>query len=315
MGDWMWSESACWIQKSISDPAVDCNPRVLQSLLNLEDRYIPTSNYFQLVQRDGVQPWMRKTVTTWMLEVCEEQRTEIFVFCLACNLLDRFLSVCTIRRSELQLLGAASLLLASKLRETMPLTAQTMVMYTDNSITIDQLLDMELLLLLKLKWDPYAPTAKDFLPILLGNLVENELLPSEHLVMVKRHAQTYIDLIAIDDEFLMTPPSMIASCCIAAAIRGNKNLDQDETMADRLLNELHKTINSELEIVRSCFMSVCRSLQKTLLQNEEDKNRLSSSEDDDGTTHRTADSEKAQSVGGGEGETSLTPTDVGEVYF
>lgn len=69
------------------------------------------------------------------------------------------------------------------------------------------------------------------------------------------------------------------------------------------------------EIVRSCFMSVCRSLQKTLLQNEEDKNRLSSSEDDDGTTHRTADSEKAQSVGGGEGETSLTPTDVGEVYF
>lgn len=44
---------------------------------------------------------------------------------------------------------------------------------------------------------------------------------------------------------------MIASCCIAAAIRGNKNLDQDETMADRLLNELHKTINSEL-VSRSC---------------------------------------------------------------
>ena len=48
--------------------------------------------------------------------------------------------MCTIRRSELQLLGAATLLLASKLRETMPLTAGTMVVYTDNSITIDQLL-------------------------------------------------------------------------------------------------------------------------------------------------------------------------------
>lgn len=308
MGDWMWSESACWIQKSMADPAVDCNPRVLQSLLNLEERYIPTSNYFQLVQRDGVQPWMRKMVTTWMLEVCEEQRTEVYVFCLACNLLDRFLSVCTIRRSELQLLGAASLLLSSKLRETMPLTAQTMVTYTDNSITTDQLLDMELLLLLKLKWDAYAPTAKDFLPLLIGHLVQSEpnLIPADHLVMVKRHAQAYVDLIAIDDEFLMSPPSMVASCCIAAAIRGNKNLDQDENFSDQLLNELHKTINSELEILRSCFMSVYRSLQKTMLQNDEEK-RLSSS-DEEGKT-------PTQSGGGNGEETSLTPTDVGDVYF
>ena len=44
----------------------------------------------------------------------------------------------------------------------------------------------------------------------------------------------------------MSPPSMVASCCIAAAIRGNKNLDQDENFSDQLLNELHKTINSEL---------------------------------------------------------------------
>ena len=78
MGDWMWSDSACWIQKSMEDPAVDCNPRVLQSLLNLEERYIPTSNYFQLVQRDGVQPWMRKMVTTWMLEV--NFRTFLFTY-------------------------------------------------------------------------------------------------------------------------------------------------------------------------------------------------------------------------------------------
>lgn len=66
---WQWDQSACWIQKSVADPAIDCNPRVLQSLLSLEDRYLPVSNYFQLVQKDGVQPWMRKMVTTWMLEV------------------------------------------------------------------------------------------------------------------------------------------------------------------------------------------------------------------------------------------------------
>jgi len=56
---------------------------------------------------------------------------------------------------------------------------------------------MELLLLLKLKWDAYAPTAKDFLPLLIGHLVKSNLIPDEHLVMVKRHAQAYVDLIAI----------------------------------------------------------------------------------------------------------------------
>ena len=56
---------------------------------------------------------------------------------------------------------------------------------------------MELLLLLKVKWDPYAPTAKDFLPMLLTNLMQNGFLNEESQKMVKRHAQAYIDLIAI----------------------------------------------------------------------------------------------------------------------
>lgn len=43
--------------------------RVIENLLNDEKAYIPTVNYFEEVQTD-VQPFMRKVVTTWMLEVC-----------------------------------------------------------------------------------------------------------------------------------------------------------------------------------------------------------------------------------------------------
>ena len=49
-------------------------------------------------------------------------------------------SVCTISRNELQLLGAACLLIASKGRETVTLSSAKLVIYTDNSITADQLL-------------------------------------------------------------------------------------------------------------------------------------------------------------------------------
>lgn len=48
--------------------------------------------------------------------------------------------VTKIKRSELQLLGAACLLLGSKARETVTLKAENLVIYTDNSISLDQLL-------------------------------------------------------------------------------------------------------------------------------------------------------------------------------
>lgn len=65
------------------------------------------------------------------------------VFPLSANYLDRFLCIKDIHRSRLQLLGAACLFLASKLKETTPISAEQLVMYTDNSITLDDLTVVE----------------------------------------------------------------------------------------------------------------------------------------------------------------------------
>ena len=60
--------------------------------------HAPTSkNYFNSIQTD-LKPHMRKEVANWMLEICEEENCAPQVFCLAINYLDRFLSVCNIRR-------------------------------------------------------------------------------------------------------------------------------------------------------------------------------------------------------------------------
>uniref|UniRef100_A0A7N8XN26 G1/S-specific cyclin-D1-like n=1 Tax=Mastacembelus armatus TaxID=205130 RepID=A0A7N8XN26_9TELE len=149
------------VRRAYRDPNL-LTERVLLALLRAEDKYLPAPNYFKCVQREIV-PNMRRIVATWILEVCEEQKCEEEVFSLAMNYMDRFLSVEPTKKYHLQLLGAACMFLASKLKETIPLTAEKLCIYTDNSITPTQLLQMELLVLNKLKWDLASLTPLDFI--------------------------------------------------------------------------------------------------------------------------------------------------------
>lgn len=56
------------------------------------------------------------------------------------NYLDRFLSLEPLKKSRLQLLGATCMFVASKMKETIPLTAEKLCIYTDNSIRPEELL-------------------------------------------------------------------------------------------------------------------------------------------------------------------------------
>lgn len=57
------------------DPAM-FDPRVLRNLLELEERYHVSTTYFDYVQKD-VQPYMRKMVATWMMQVPKQCFTAI----------------------------------------------------------------------------------------------------------------------------------------------------------------------------------------------------------------------------------------------
>lgn len=74
------------------------------------------------------------------VQVCEDQCCEDVVLPLATNLLDRFLSRVHIKKSQLQLLGSACMLISSKMRQCRALSGETLCYYTDHSITLNELI-------------------------------------------------------------------------------------------------------------------------------------------------------------------------------
>lgn len=84
--------------------------------------------------------------------MCEDNNCQEEVFPLAISYLDRFLSTCAVGKSQVQLLGTACLLLASKLREPSSrcLPAELLIFYTANSITLADLCVSSFLLTLRM---------------------------------------------------------------------------------------------------------------------------------------------------------------------
>ncbi|XP_032898819.1 G1/S-specific cyclin-D2-like [Amblyraja radiata] len=281
-------EAAPRIQRAFPDPTLLSDHRVLQNLLLTEDRYIPRISYFKCVQKE-IEPYMRKMVSFWMLEVCEEQKCEEEVFLLAVNYLDRFLSSVPTRKCHLQLLGAVCMFLASKLKETIPLTADKLCIYTDNSVSPEDLLDWEIVVLGKLKWDLSVTTPNDFIEHILGKLS----FLRDSLELIKKHSQTFIAMCATDFNFAMYPPSMIATGSIAAAIRGLGITCSDHT-EDSLTELLAKITCTELDCLKACQEQIEAALTESLKQSQQQQNQAMSK-----TVH--------------EPDLTSTPTDVRDV--
>ncbi|XP_039280432.1 G1/S-specific cyclin-D2 [Nilaparvata lugens] len=237
--------------RAYPDPTLLNDDRVLKHLLRTEERYVASSSYFQRFQTD-LTPHMRKIVAEWMLELCEEQKCQEEVFLLAINYLDRFLNVCPIRKTQLQLLGTACLLVSSKMREPQPLSAESLVQYTGNSIELEDLWRWEMLVLSKLKWDVAATTPRDFLPHILRRLPLDRV-PSLDPHKVHVHAQTFITLCFRDHKFSMYTASMIAGASVAAALHGLKWTHYAECSLTELLEMLQRILSIETDILHSCL--------------------------------------------------------------
>lgn len=125
--------------RSLPDPALLTDSRVLENVLNGQ-QVKTTTDYFTNGIQQQIKPHMRKIVTEWMLEVTEEEKCSPEVFSLAVNYMDRVLSSVSIAKHQFQLLASVCIFLASKFKESSPLTAEKLVICSDFSFNTDEIM-------------------------------------------------------------------------------------------------------------------------------------------------------------------------------
>ncbi|KAG7536671.1 Cyclin-like [Arabidopsis suecica] len=150
-----------------SDDPQMCGPYVTSIFeylrqLEVEAKSRPLVDYIEKIQKD-VTSNMRGVLVDWLVEVAEEYKLLSDTLYLAVFYIDRFLSLKTVNKQKLQLLGVTSMLIASKYEEITPPNVEDFCYITDNTYTKQEIVKMEADILLALRFELGNPTSNTFL--------------------------------------------------------------------------------------------------------------------------------------------------------
>lgn len=200
----------------------DYRDDIYEYLTKCERRIRPKANYMK--KQPDINADMRSVLVDWLIEVAEEYNMQNETLHLAINYIDRFLSLMSVVRSKLQLLGTTALFVASKYEEIYPQEVGEFVFITDDTYTKKQVLKMETLLLKVLNFDLNIPTVHSF----ICHITVSAKLSSKVLYMAQ-----YLSELALvsGDPFLEFVPSMLASASISLALYC---LDYEQVWPDKL---------------------------------------------------------------------------------
>jgi len=152
---------------------------------------------------------MREILTDWLIEVHLKFKLLPETLYLTVNLIDRYLSMTSIYRNKLQLVGVTAMLIASKYEEIYPPIVSDFVYITDNAYTRDEILKMEERMLTALQFGIHFTSPNRFLErfLYLKNSSETE----------KYFALFMLEGSLIQYQLLVYPPSVLAASALYLA--------------------------------------------------------------------------------------------------
>eukprot|EP01025_Chloroclados_australasicus_P055622 TRINITY_DN6782_c0_g1_i1.p1 TRINITY_DN6782_c0_g1~~TRINITY_DN6782_c0_g1_i1.p1 ORF type:complete len:346 (-),score=33.65 TRINITY_DN6782_c0_g1_i1:762-1799(-) len=184
---------------------------IYQAYRLIEDEFAPKSNYMD--NQKELKPRFRTVLADWMFGLCCHHKLLLGeTFYLAMNIVDRFLSTGQVKKDQLQLVGAASLLIASKYEEVRHPSIDSFVQACGELYTKREFRKAERLILEKLDYLVSGATQFHYLQRSLKAASIEERSKTGKLV------QYLVGLAAMDYSFLKYRYSLIVVAAIFVAL-------------------------------------------------------------------------------------------------
>jgi cyclin B len=175
--------------------------------ISLEKQFALDENYMS--KQPYVNERMRCILVDWLVEVHLKFKMVPETLYLTVSTIDRYLEIKQVRRSKLQLVGVAALLVAAKYEEIYPPELRDLVYITDRAYNKQEILEMESDIVNTLKYEFTVPTTHTFLCRYLKAAHADRTMVQLACYLAERSLQEYTST--------RFPPSIVAATSVHIA--------------------------------------------------------------------------------------------------
>jgi len=170
-------------------------------------KMLPDPNY---IQHQKEVTWSARTIlVNWIAEVHWKFKMQPETLFLTVNLIDRFLSIKTIKLNKFQLLALCALLISAKYMETVVPSIKDLVRIVNHMYTREEIIQAERCVLVLLGFDLGYPDPLHFLRRISK--------ADGYGTRTKILANYLIEIALLDEHFLSYPPSVVAGAAVLLA--------------------------------------------------------------------------------------------------
>lgn len=208
--------------------------------------------YENIIRQHNINEKMRAILIDWIIEVHYRFNLRPQTLFLAVNIIDRFLSIMEILRSQLQLLGVTALFISCKYEEILCPDLRDFVYITDKTYSKKEILLMEKEILILLGFNVTVPTSLSFFEIIALNFNFNQV---EFM-----YGRYLLELYMIDTKINRYSPSLIALAVSYIIMKTNNRSNY---------TDLYALVNEEISLNNARVLKECAKEIYFLVQNAE----------------------------------------------
>uniref|UniRef100_A0A5B6Z6J4 Uncharacterized protein n=1 Tax=Davidia involucrata TaxID=16924 RepID=A0A5B6Z6J4_DAVIN len=214
------SKAACGFTDKPKEKIVDIDAADVNNELAVVEYVEDIYKFYKLAENESrvhdymdsqpeINERMRAILIDWLIEVHHKFELTTETLYLTINIVDRYLSMKTVLRKELQLVGISAMLMASKYEEIWAPEVNDFVCISDRAYTHEQVLMMEKRILGELEWNLTVPTPYVFLVRFIKASFPDQDMENMVYFLAELGMMNY--------GTLMYCPSMVAASAVYAA--------------------------------------------------------------------------------------------------